>query len=338
MDKYDLQDSCVIRGTTQWGAEDAARLSGCESVENMIDELYLQLTGEGFVAAVSNMSNMSNFGQGKVFANPEVDGGGEGEGGGGGGGGGEGEGETKTKNKASPPSPPSPPAPPPPNPSNPYEHGIFLTISEQKSQLKIEQNKSRQNPQAQASISDRLQLLSNGYKVWYRRTSSQSKKTKHEISKGGRTFTTVASAMSDMISNSNQNNSNQNKQTARGRGKSPVPAKAEEERIMTTLSVYIDGCGGKKGLLEGWSCKIVPRKQNTKKISGYYKDSDTFFFSPDGKKLRTKSDVARFFGLIEEAGAKGGVKAKKRNRSDIDESEKEEKEQVKEKGGKKKKK
>ena len=90
MDKYDLQDSCVIRGTTQWGAEDAARLSGCESVENMIDELYLQLTGEGFVAAVSNMSNMSNFGQGKVFANPEVDGGGEGEGGGGGGGEGEG--------------------------------------------------------------------------------------------------------------------------------------------------------------------------------------------------------------------------------------------------------
>jgi len=190
--------------------------------------------------------------------------------------------------------------------ANPYEHGVFLTISEEKSQLKIEQNKTKQNPQAQASISDRLQLLTNGYHVWYRRTSGQTPQSKFTITKGGRTFTTVASAMSDMISNSNQNNSNQNKQTARGRGKSPVPAKAEEERIMTTLSVYIDGCGGKKGLLEGWSCKIVPRKQNTKKKSGYYKDSDTFFFSPDGKRLRTKSDVARFFGLIEEAKAKAG--------------------------------
>ena len=98
------------------------------------------------------------------------------------------------------------------------------------------------------------------------------------------------------------------------------------------------GAEGRRGCWRGGAARSCPGNKILKKKSGYYKDSDTFFFSPDGKRLRTKSDVARFFGLIEEAGAKGGVKAKKRNRSDIDESEKEEKEQVKEKGGKKKKK
>ncbi|GMH72094.1 hypothetical protein TrLO_g6971 [Triparma laevis f. longispina] len=70
---------------------------------------------------------------------------------------------------------------------------------------------------------------------------------------------------------------------------------------MELLSEYIIDCGGTSDHLKGWYVTIESRKTGTTQGS-----SDTYYFSPKNKKFRSRTEVARHFGLI--AGApKGGV-------------------------------
>ena len=72
-------------------------------------------------------------------------------------------------------------------------------------------------------------------------------------------------------------------------------AMSDEQRqaaLISQLTVYLKACGA-EGAFDGrgWRVQLVTRQE------GAARGADTFFFSPCGKKFRSRADVARWLGL-----------------------------------------
>ena len=71
--------------------------------------------------------------------------------------------------------------------------------------------------------------------------------------------------------------------------------------LLDQLADYIVACGGSTELLDGWSTKSVVRRNSC--ISGH-RSRDTYYISPRLKQFRSRTDVARHFGLLERPDAR----------------------------------
>eukprot|EP00962_Isochrysis_galbana_P038816 scaffold13842_cov115-Isochrysis_galbana.AAC.1 len=72
---------------------------------------------------------------------------------------------------------------------------------------------------------------------------------------------------------------------------------ASEEKAATAfagLQSYLEKCGGAGSFISGWTCTIEPRL-HTGRANG---ESDSYFFSPAGKRFRSRVEVARHFSLV----------------------------------------
>ena len=77
-----------------------------------------------------------------------------------------------------------------------------------------------------------------------------------------------------------------------GRPRKPKDELAEDVEQVERLREYIERCGGKRSLLHGWVAYTEYRREGW--TAGTY---DVYFRSPDGKRFRSKADIARFFNL-----------------------------------------
>jgi len=83
---------------------------------------------------------------------------------------------------------------------------------------------------------------------------------------------------------------------ARRPGASPPPESAHEEQTskeqLKVLEAFIIECGGDSAMLSGWQARTETRKAGTSAGS-----TDTYFFSRDGKRFRSRFEAARHLGL-----------------------------------------
>jgi len=87
------------------------------------------------------------------------------------------------------------------------------------------------------------------------------------------------------------------KRAAGGAPKAPRPPPepnntAASRRAIAALTAHICACGGTAELLAGWFAHSEVRKEGA--TAG---TSDTYFFTPEGKRFRSRAEVARSFGL-----------------------------------------
>lgn len=69
----------------------------------------------------------------------------------------------------------------------------------------------------------------------------------------------------------------------------------ESERsahLLRGLSDYLENCGGSASMVNGWYTRTEFRKVGA--TAGTY---DTYFFTPTGKRFRSKAEIARYFDL-----------------------------------------
>jgi len=83
-------------------------------------------------------------------------------------------------------------------------------------------------------------------------------------------------------------------------------------------------CGGAEGLVDGWYTRTEVRKGG-----GTAGTFDTYFFTPAGKRFRSRAEIARFFQL-EAAPAKSAKSQDAEERKALKSAEREAKKQQKE--------
>ena len=62
--------------------------------------------------------------------------------------------------------------------------------------------------------------------------------------------------------------------------------------LLKTLSEYLENCGGSRSMVDGWYTRTEYRKDGA--TAGTY---DTYFFTPSGKRFRSRAEIARYFHL-----------------------------------------
>lgn len=63
-------------------------------------------------------------------------------------------------------------------------------------------------------------------------------------------------------------------------------------KLLQTLAEYLESCGGQQSLVDGWYTKTEYRNQGA--TTGTY---DSYFVSPQGKRFRSRAEIARYFAL-----------------------------------------
>ena len=74
----------------------------------------------------------------------------------------------------------------------------------------------------------------------------------------------------------------------------PVDADPVERsaKVLASLGDYLEKCGGSHTMIEGWYTKTEFRKEGV--TAGTY---DSYFFNSQGKRFRSKAEIARYFSL-----------------------------------------
>jgi len=63
-------------------------------------------------------------------------------------------------------------------------------------------------------------------------------------------------------------------------------------KLLASLGDYLENCGGTHAMIEGWYTKTEFRKEGA--TAGTY---DSYFFNSQGKRFRSKAEIARYFSL-----------------------------------------
>jgi len=112
---------------------------------------------------------------------------------------------------------------------------------------------------------------------------------------------------------------------ARMRGSASEAGSADRDReLIAGLGEYLVSCGGAEGLVDGWYTRTEVRKGG-----GTAGTFDTYFFTPAGKRFRSRAEIARFFQL-EAAPAKSAKSQDAEERKALKSAEREAKKQQKE--------
>jgi hypothetical protein len=69
-------------------------------------------------------------------------------------------------------------------------------------------------------------------------------------------------------------------------------ASGRDQQLIASLAEYLESCGGEAGMVDGWYTRTEVRKGG-----GTAGTFDTYFFSPAGKRFRSRAEIARFFEL-----------------------------------------
>jgi uncharacterized membrane protein len=69
-------------------------------------------------------------------------------------------------------------------------------------------------------------------------------------------------------------------------------AQGRDHQLITGLAEYLETCGGSPGMVDGWYTRTEVRKGG-----GTAGTFDTYFFSPTGKRFRSRAEIARYFEL-----------------------------------------
>ena len=64
------------------------------------------------------------------------------------------------------------------------------------------------------------------------------------------------------------------------------------QQLLRSLAEYLEACGGTRDMVDGWYTKTEIRREGN--TAG---TSDTYFFNPQGKRFRSRAEIARFFEL-----------------------------------------
>ena len=75
-------------------------------------------------------------------------------------------------------------------------------------------------------------------------------------------------------------------------------------KLLQSLAEYLEMCGGSQSMVDGWYTKTEFRKEGA--TAGTY---DSYFFSPQGKRFRSRAEIARFFALEAAPAPRGGGKS-----------------------------
>ena len=71
------------------------------------------------------------------------------------------------------------------------------------------------------------------------------------------------------------------------------PSEGEpSQQLLRTLAEYLESCGGSRDLVDGWYTKTEVRREGNSAGT-----IDTYFFNVEGKRFRSRGEIARFFGL-----------------------------------------
>ncbi|EOD15627.1 hypothetical protein EMIHUDRAFT_211170 [Emiliania huxleyi CCMP1516] len=97
-----------------------------------------------------------------------------------------------------------------------------------------------------------------------------------------------------------------------------------DRELIAGLGEYLVSCGGAEGLVDGWYTRTEVRKGG-----GTAGTFDTYFFTPAGKRFRSRAEIARFFQL-EAAPAKSAKSQDAEERKALKSAEREAKKQQKE--------
>ena len=99
-------------------------------------------------------------------------------------------------------------------------------------------------------------------------------------------------------------------------------------KLLQGLADYLENCGGTQDMVDGWYTKTEFRMEGA--TAGTY---DSYFFSPQGKRFRSKAEIARYFNLEaapavrtnktaeQKAVEKAAAKEAKQNAKDADRAE-----------------
>jgi len=80
---------------------------------------------------------------------------------------------------------------------------------------------------------------------------------------------------------------------ARMRGSASEASSSDrDQQLIAGLAEYIETCGGTRDMVGGWYTRTEVRKGG-----GTAGTFDTYFFSPTGKRFRSRAEIARFFKL-----------------------------------------
>eukprot|EP00962_Isochrysis_galbana_P019769 scaffold5763_cov111-Isochrysis_galbana.AAC.1 len=69
-------------------------------------------------------------------------------------------------------------------------------------------------------------------------------------------------------------------------------AVGRDHQLIASLAEYLETCGGTSSMVNGWYTRTEVRKGG-----GTAGTFDTYFFSPAGKRFRSRAEIARFFEL-----------------------------------------
>ena len=106
------------------------------------------------------------------------------------------------------------------------------------------------------------------------------------------------------------------------------PVRREErdnDEVLRLLQVYITGCGGREGALDGWSTYCETRKSGTTEGT-----TDQYFVARNGKRFRSRAEVARHLRLDPAAGETALREERQRNKEERDSALRQQKAEEKE--------
>ena len=66
-------------------------------------------------------------------------------------------------------------------------------------------------------------------------------------------------------------------------------------QLIRSLAEYLESCGGTRDMVDGWHTKTEIRREGN--TAG---TSDTYFFNPNGKRFRSRAEIARCIGRYSE--------------------------------------
>ena len=69
---------------------------------------------------------------------------------------------------------------------------------------------------------------------------------------------------------------------------------ARSDALLDSLGAYLETCGGTRSMVDGWYTKTEYRKEGA--TAG---TNDSYFFSPQGKRFRSRVEVVTFLELHE---------------------------------------